>query len=114
MGTACAKIEQMPVSNAFKADEMVSISSASKRLGDFVDSLKSRLKEKILIVKNNTPEAVLLDVEVFENLARLAEMAMDAADNVAIWEELLVRTKDPKNYVGLKSLEEMVAENGLE
>lgn len=102
------------ISNSFRPDEMVSISNASKRLGDFVDSLRSKAKDKFLIVKNNVPEAVLLDVKVFEYLAALAEYAVECFDDVAISEELLTRMKDGKNHAGLKTLEEIAAENGIE
>ena len=56
-------------------EEILSSTLVSRNFGGILDKLKSRKIEKIAVMRNNLMEAVLLPVDVYENLKAIAELA---------------------------------------
>lgn len=55
--------------------EMLSITTVARGLGKFMDQLKSRVLEKVIILKNNEASAVILPIEEYLALKEIAEQA---------------------------------------
>jgi PHD/YefM family antitoxin component YafN of YafNO toxin-antitoxin module len=56
-------------------NEMLSITTVARGLGKIMDQLKSRVLEKIIILKNNEASAVILPIEEYLMLKEMAEQA---------------------------------------
>lgn len=59
---------------AYTKDEMVGITELSKSLSGFVGKLKSQTLNKIAIIKNNVPEAVVVPIERYERLEEMEKL----------------------------------------
>lgn len=83
--------------------QMIPSSEASRNFGEILNRLKEA--EELFITRNNTIEAVLVDIEVFERLAELE----DLVEHLEIAGLISERTAEPE--VGM--LEDLLAEEGI-
>ena len=60
---------------AYTKEEMVGITELSRSLNSFVDKVKNHTMEKIAIMKNNKPEAIILPTSEYERMKRMADMS---------------------------------------
>ncbi len=60
---------------AYTKEEMVGITELSRSLNSFVDKVKNHTMEKIAIMKNNKPEAIILPTSEYERMKRMVDMA---------------------------------------
>jgi len=59
---------------AYTKDEMVGITELSRSLNSFVDKVKSHTVEKLAIMKNNKPEAIIIPTLEYERMKALSDM----------------------------------------
>ena len=59
---------------AYTRDEMVGITELSRSLNSFVDKVKTHTVEKLAIMKNNKPEAVIVPTLEYERMKALYDM----------------------------------------
>ena len=59
---------------AYTRDEMVGITELSRSLNSFVDKVKSHTVEKLAIMKNNKPEAIIVPTLEYEKMKALSDM----------------------------------------
>ena len=62
------------MSVAYVKEEMVGITELAKSFNSFVNKLKTQTIEKIAIMKNNKPEAVIIPIERYEKLEELEKI----------------------------------------
>ncbi len=60
------------MSVAYKKDEIVSASRAARSFGRILSDLVHHKKQKMVIVKNNQLEAIILPIHTYEHLSELA------------------------------------------
>lgn len=53
---------------AYKRDEMISVTDLLKRFKMTLDKLTSHQLDKVAVMKNNKPEAVIISVDEYERL----------------------------------------------
>jgi hypothetical protein len=78
---------------AYSRDEMVSVTDLLKSLRQTLDKISLRSVEKIAVMKNNRPEAVMLSIDEYERIKGLADMA----ERVGLSELLYERKLTPKD-----------------
>ncbi|MBN2895411.1 MAG: type II toxin-antitoxin system prevent-host-death family antitoxin [Campylobacterales bacterium] len=54
--------------NAYKRDEMISVTDLLKSFKTTLEKLTSHQLEKVAVMKNNKPEAVIISVDEYERL----------------------------------------------
>ena len=59
---------------AYTKNEMVGITELSKGVGKFFDKIKTNTLDKVAVVRNNNPEAVILPIQRYELLESMAEV----------------------------------------
>jgi prevent-host-death family protein len=59
---------------AYARDEMVGITELSRSLNSFVDKVKTHTIEKLAIMKNNRPEAVIVSTLEYERMKALSDI----------------------------------------
>ncbi len=77
---------------AYTRDEMVGITELSRSLNGFVDKVKNLTVEKLAIMKNNKPEAVIISTNEYERIKAIA----DAVEYFAIADIIEERMPDGK------------------
>lgn len=87
-----------------KRAQMVPSSEASRNFGELLNRVKET--EQLFITRNNTIEAVLMDIELFERLAELE----DLVEHLEIAGMISERQSEPE--VG--TLAELLAQEGIE
>jgi len=58
---------------AYTRDEMVGITELSRSLNSFVDKVKTHTIEKLAIMKNNKPEAIIVPTLEYERMKALSD-----------------------------------------
>lgn len=58
----------------YSREEMIGITELAKSLSGFVGKLKTNTIDKIAIMKNNVPEAVIVPVDKYEKLAKMEKL----------------------------------------
>lgn len=93
---------------AYSREEMVSVTDLLKSLRQTLDKISHRSVEKVAVMKNNRPEAVMLSVEEYERIKELADMA----EHIGLEELIRERKAAPKeSYV---PFEDVMAKLGAE
>ncbi|MDX1808188.1 MAG: type II toxin-antitoxin system Phd/YefM family antitoxin [Sulfurospirillaceae bacterium] len=59
---------------SYTQDEIVSATDAVRNFSSVLKSISSKTKEKVVIVKNNRFEAVVLSVEKYEKMEKAVEI----------------------------------------
>ncbi|MGZ8546625.1 MAG: type II toxin-antitoxin system Phd/YefM family antitoxin [Sulfuricurvum sp.] len=77
---------------AYSRDEMVSVTELLKTLRQTLDKIAHHSVEKIAVMKNNRPEAVMLSIDEYERIKELADMA----ERIELAELIRERKKTPK------------------
>jgi len=77
---------------AYRREEMVSVTELLKTLRQTLDKISHHTVEKIAVMKNNRPEAVMLSIDEYERIKELADMA----ERVGLSELLRERKTVPK------------------
>lgn len=90
---------------AYQKNELVGITEASKALGNFVDKIASHTIEKIAIIRNNKPEAVMLSIGEYERIRAMSE-AYEHEQIAKIMDERVYNRKQPAKMI---SQEEMMS-----
>jgi PHD/YefM family antitoxin component YafN of YafNO toxin-antitoxin module len=91
----------------YQRDEMMSSTEIPKRFGSVLDTIVLHKKSKIVILRNNKAEAVILSATKYEKMAQAAEIL----EELEILDILKKRRKDNiKNGI---SLEDLLAEHKL-
>lgn len=62
------RIHQRIVMLAYKRDEMISVTDLLKGFKTTLDKLTSHQLDKVAVMKNNKPEAVILSIDEYERL----------------------------------------------
>jgi len=57
------------VAVAYKKDEMLSATTVARSFGQVLEDLSEKRRRRVVVVKNNQLEAVLLPVEEYETMA---------------------------------------------
>ena len=92
---------------AYRRDEMVSVTDLLKSLRQTLDKISHRSVEKIAVMKNNRPEAVMLSVEEYERIKELADMA----ERIGLAELIRERKATPKaSYIPFEDVMAKVGE----
>jgi len=76
----------------YAKEEMVGITEFGKSLGKYLDKVTSRTFNKIVIIRRNKPEAVIIPIAEYENLKR----AYDMLEQKEIEQLLASRTDEEK------------------
>lgn len=77
---------------AYTKEEMIGITDLQKSLGGVVNKLKSHTLEKIAIMKNNMPEAVVIPIDKYERLEEMERLI----EQIAMSESISKRVQDGK------------------
>jgi len=77
---------------AYSREEMVSVTDLLKTLRQTLDKISQHSVEKIAVMKNNRPEAVMLSIDEYERIKELADMA----ERIGLSELLYKRKLTPK------------------
>ena len=77
---------------AYSREEMVSVTDLLKTLRQTLDKISHHSVEKIAVMKNNRPEAVMLSIDEYERIKELADMA----ERVGLSQLLHERKEAPK------------------
>lgn len=81
--------------------ELLSLTKVSRGLGQLMDQIKSKALEKIIILKNNEPEAAIIPLEEY---LRLKEIA-DTVELFDIHKIVSERMKDTnQNFVSMDDM----------
>jgi PHD/YefM family antitoxin component YafN of YafNO toxin-antitoxin module len=92
---------------AYSREEMVSVTDLLKSLRQTLDKISHRSVEKVAVMKNNRPEAVMLSVEEYERIKELADMA----EHIGLAELIRERKTTPKeSYIPFN---EVMAKAGI-
>lgn len=92
---------------AYRKDELISASKAARSFGQVLSDLAKSKKKRMVIVKNNRLEAVILPIQEYEHLTELAEWA----EHIEIHE--MIRKRKGKNSGKRFSLDAVIKEEGL-
>jgi len=85
----------------YTKEEMIGITELGKSLGSYLDKIKSKMYQKIAIIRRNKPEAVILPIEEYEMLKK----AYDLLEQKEIEELLEEMNEDDKKIAKTKSVE---------
>jgi PHD/YefM family antitoxin component YafN of YafNO toxin-antitoxin module len=77
---------------AYSREEMVSVTDLLKTLRQTLDKISHHSVEKIAVMKNNRPEAVMLSIDEYERIKELADMA----EHIGLAELIRERKETPK------------------
>ncbi len=93
---------------AYTKNELVPISEFAKNTNKFLNSIKNRSRDKIAIVRNNRPEAVIIDIDEYEYLCKLHEISEDAE----IYNLIKIREQTPREaYLSHEEMMRKLEEN---
>ncbi|MDX9814133.1 MAG: type II toxin-antitoxin system Phd/YefM family antitoxin [Sulfurimonas sp.] len=98
---------------SYTQKEMVGITELGKSLSGFIDKVSSKAVEKLVIIKHNKPEAVILSVDEYERMKEF----QDFLENLEIAQIIKERVLDKKEPIKMYSYEEMMErlrERGLD
>lgn len=59
---------------AYKRNEMVGITEFSRSINGFIDKVKNQTVDKLAIMKNNKPAAVIIPAEEYEQMKEICNM----------------------------------------
>lgn len=79
----------------YTKEEMIGITELAKSLNFFIKQLKNQAIDKIAIMKNNRPEAVVVPIEEYENLRADREYLEELA-NVQLIKERMIDNGEPQ------------------
>lgn len=93
---------------AYTKKEMVSSTEVVRNFSSLLNSLKTKKRDKIAIMRKNNLEAILLSIEEYERL----QACMEHMENLEIEKILNKRHHTPlKEYI---NFDQVLAEHGLE
>ena len=78
---------------AYTQNELVSATEISKQFGEYIAKVKNGVVDKIGVLKNNKLNAIILSVDEYENMVE----AINAMEDMQIYEEIKYRLKTPQN-----------------
>ena len=84
----------------YSKEEMVGITELGKALGSYLDKVKSNMFNKIVIIRRNKPEAVIIPIEEYEIL----QSAYDRLEQKEIEELLKSMSKEDKEVAKSKTI----------
>jgi prevent-host-death family protein len=84
----------------YAKDEMLGITELGKSLGNYLDKVTSTVLSKIVIIRRNKPEAVIVAIEEYE----LLQNAYNMLEQKEIEEILSTMTKEDKTVSHSKIL----------
>ena len=95
---------------AYKKEEILSASRVARSFGKLLTELKTQHRRRVVILKNNQVEAVIVPVDDYETMAE----ALDLLEHMEI--HRLVTQRERKNKKGKKTvtLESLLKEQRLE
>jgi PHD/YefM family antitoxin component YafN of YafNO toxin-antitoxin module len=94
---------------AYSREEMVSVTDLLKTLRQTLNKISQHSVEKIAVMKNNRPEAVMLSIDEYERIKELADMA----ERIGLSELLYERKLTPKDsYIPFNDVMAKVGERG--
>jgi len=95
---------------AYKKEEILSASRVARSFGKVLADLKAQHRRRVVILKNNQVEAVIVSVNDYEKMAE----ALDLLEHMEI--HRLVTPRERKNKKGKKTvtLESLLKEQRLE
>lgn len=94
--------------------EFIPISQAARSMGEYIKSLQEKVQDKYIIVKNNTPEAVLMDVKQYEQLMAKIDELEGLIEDYILENQIKARMQDKRNLKEAVSLDELVKRHDLQ
>jgi len=91
---------------AYSREEIFPATQVAKKFGEILKKLKNNTISKAAVSKNNTIEAVILPVEEYEKIQKIAEWI-----EMKEIEEII---RERKNSKRTYTLEEVLKENGID
>jgi len=80
----------------YAEQEIVRADELAGNIGEFLDSIGSRHKERIAIIRNDRPEAVLMGIDEYERLCEASELL----EHLEIYKTVRERERTPpREYV---------------
>lgn len=95
------------MSVGYKKDEIVSASMAARSFGRILADIVDHKKQRMVVVKNNRIEAVILPVDEYEKLSEWA----DLIERIEIYE--LITRRKAKDTGKRISLDTLLKEEGI-
>ena len=56
--------------NNYKKEELLSSTYISRNFGEILNKLKSKILEKVVVIKNNHLEAIILPIDEYERITK--------------------------------------------
>ncbi|MDD5211259.1 MAG: hypothetical protein PHV62_02500 [Sulfuricurvum sp.] len=86
---------------AYKSNEMMSSTDVAKNFGAVLSKLSNHEVDKICVLRNNKPEAVVLSTLEYEHIKDLADMA----EHIGLVELIRQRkTADKEKYISFEEI----------
>jgi len=86
---------------AYSREEMVSVTDLLKTLRQTIDKVSLNKVDKIAVMKNNRPEAVMLSIDEYERIKEIA----DLAEHIGLAKLLEDRKQTPReSYVSFEDV----------
>lgn len=86
---------------AYSREEMVSVTDLLKTLRQTIDKVSLNKVEKIAVMKNNRPEAVMLSIDEYERIKKIA----DLAEHIGLAKLIEERKQTPKeSYISFEDV----------
>ena len=86
---------------SYTTEELVSSTDFAKGFGGYISKIISGSVEKLAVVKNNKPEAVVISIAEYERIKQLANLAEDLSIAQMVHERVGsddVQTRDYDDY----------------
>ncbi|MFC2131988.1 type II toxin-antitoxin system Phd/YefM family antitoxin [Bacteroidota bacterium] len=91
--------------NSYTKEEIISSSKLSKNLGSVLSSLRYKKLRKVVVIRNNELEAVILPIDEYERISEMAE-------HIEIAQTISQRAVTPVE--DSISFEDILKENGID
>jgi len=95
------------MSVAFKKEEILSASRVARSFGKVLADLKAQNRRRVVVLKNNQVEAVIVPIDDYEQMAE----ALALLEHLEIYQ--VVKRRDRKNGKNSVSLEALLKEQRL-
>lgn len=98
---------------SYAKNEMINISEFENSVSGFVDKISSKVIEKIAIVKDNKPKAVLISIDEYEKIKKMEEH-LEYLEIEKIINDRVVNAKKPISMISQEEMFEMLREKGID
>ena len=98
---------------SYAKNEMINISEFENSVSGFVDKISSKVVEKIAIVKDNKPKAVLISADEYEKLKEFDEY-LEAIEIERIITERVINAKKPIKMLNEDDIREIFKARGID